>query len=150
MPNIGSFPVTGYPKPLNFPATAFSPGNDTLDWLIEHDFVQNRLETGNQGFWAPLFLPDGATVTKLTLYGVRTSTFAILRIRLYRVSRVGSGSIMAEVVADWSDGEGSKYDDTIDYATIDNVNYTYTVGLNIDPSTDPSEAKLRSCVIEWS
>lgn len=126
--------ISGF-KYLSVGAPAFVPNLDTNDWLISFNFLRNRVTTEAQSFYAPVFLPHGATISRLTLFGERTSAQADMTLRLYRSDNTGGFDEMAEIIADWSTGTGSGYDDTIDYATISNTSYSYCLALILDPKS---------------
>lgn len=111
---------TGY---VSVSAAAFRPQVDG------YDFYNNGIRVTNQdglsdNYYAPVQLPHGAVVTRMTFYWGDSSTSD------------GSGSMgrnnmnlsvwsMAYVTTSGSGGDGSSYDDTISYATIDNSQYSY-------------------------
>lgn len=85
--------------------------------------------TSGDTYNAPLNLPDGSTVTKVTLYS-RNSTASEDVTMYLRRSTVPSSTIntMAQVTSVYTtanSGYASDYDDSIDYATVDNESYKY-------------------------
>ena len=150
MPNIGYFPVTGYPKPLAIPPSAFVPCTDTQDWETRQTHVQNRAVLVSQYFFAPVILPDKAIVKKLTFFGYRDDAVADMDLILHRQDRANNEVTMAIVGADWIGGFSSGYDDTISYAVIDNENYDYSLSLILNPNDDPLDVYLTGVLIDWS
>lgn len=111
---------TGY---ISVPAAAFRPQEDGYQFTNYGSQLTND-NGASDYYYAPVQLPHGATVTKMTWYWSDTSTsngIAALR----RGAKIGSYLLMAEAQTTGSGGNGSSYDDTISYATIDNQNYTY-------------------------
>ena len=149
MPHIGNFPIIYFPKPLAIPPPAFVPNLDTQDWEITQAYVRNRAVLTQQVYVAPVYLPDGATVTKLTLYGGRVDVDAVMQLWLRRSNRQMGLETMATVLADWTTGYSSGYDDTIDYAVIDNENYDYSLELILDPNDAVEDVTFTGALIDW-
>jgi len=124
--------ISGF-KYLSMGPPAFVPYSDENDWVIAHDGLFARVLETSQTFSAPISLPHGAVISRLTLFGERTAQQADLILQLYRDDNVGGSVLMAEVVAGWTSGASSGYDDTIDYATISNTSYSYNLVLTLDP-----------------
>ena len=57
---------------------------------------------------------------------------------------------LAEVIADWTDGDSSGYDDTIDNPVIDNLSYWYFLEATLDPNDDTFDVALQRVQIDWS
>ena len=150
MPHIGNFPVPAYPKPLALAPPEFVPRYDTNDWEIEVPILKNRAVLTEQYFRAPVNLPQGATITKVTLYGYRSTALSTLDLGLYRSDRAGSQEEMARCIADWTDEYGSISDESITYPTIDNVNYEYGFQLQVDPDAAVDDCTFTGVVIEWT
>ena len=149
MPHIGNFPAPGYPKPLSINPCAFRPEVDTYDYTINQQVCRNQTSLTEQYFFAPVYLPHGATVTKFTFYGYRDDVLSTMRATLQKVNRPGVVTTLAEVIADWTIGESSGYDDTILQPVIDNENYSYIVRLFLDPNDDVMDCYGRAMVIDW-
>lgn len=149
MPHVGYFPVTGYPKPLSIPSSAFNPQNDTDDYENELLSLRRRASLTGAFFWAPVHLPHNAVVNRMTLYGYRATAGSTLSARLYRSNRNGTQSPMATVTADWTGVWSSGFTETIDYPKIDNVNCTYAVRVNLDPDAAVSDCALAGIKIDW-
>jgi len=148
-PHIGNFPRE-YPKPLSVSGAAFVPKQDDQDWVIEGAKLRNRSLILSKYFWAPVYLPNGVTVTKLTLYGYRTTTGSTLRLQLMRCDREGSDFSMADVSAAWVTDWSSVYDDTINGGAIDNENYQYGLQLQVNPDADVFDCMFGAAIIDWN
>ena len=148
-PNDHHTPPKEYPKPLSIPPTDFVSQLDSQDWQIDPVGLRNRVATVVQYFRAPVHLPHGAVVTKLTLYGYRLAAGDLITLTLDRNDRVGNAVALATLSADWTGGYGSKYDDTIEYATIDNENYDYSLTTTISPDTSADDVRLTGVLIDW-
>jgi hypothetical protein len=95
----------------------------------------------NVGYWvtgrwlvAPVNLPHGATITKMTSYWSMSSLEDWVHIQLYRgVLSTGWFDAMAYTYTNNYSGEpSSSYDDTIDYALVDNEAYSYFIDVTAD------------------
>ena len=154
--NDGNIPIVGTVdgvdisgfKIVSIPPSAFVPMEDTYDWIITSVSVINRTVLDPQYFMAPVILPHGATITKLTAYFYRDDELAAAQITLRRTARMGTSDIMALVDATWTSGYSSGYDDTIDYPIIDNENYSYTVRIILNPNDNVEDVKFNGAKIE--
>ena len=148
-PHVGNFPRE-YPKPLAIPPSAFVPNLDTQDWNIRDGYVGNRAALTQQNYFAPVYLPDGVTVNKLTLHGYRDDADAVMTLGLHRNNREGGLETLASVTADWITGYSSKSDEAIDYPVIDNENYDYSLELILDPNDDVLDVRFAGALIDWN
>ena len=149
MAHIGNFPLPAYPKPLAINPAAFVPRVDTYDWERAPEYLRNRTVLDAQNFYAPVDLPQGATITKLTLYAYRDEGLAFILVELWRADHDGITLKMAEAMADWTDGNGSVSDETVLSPVVDNENYQYSVMVGIDPNAAVAEVQLRKVQIDW-
>ena len=149
MPHIGNFPERGCPKPLAIPPPAFVPGDDAYDWKIFPTWVQNRSALTLTEFYAPVFLPQGVTVKKLTLYGYRDDAAATMTLALFHNDREGIQTSMVLVTADWETGYSSREQTTIADAKIDNENRNYSLRLQLDPNDAVGDVKFTGALIDW-
>ncbi len=111
---------------LSIPPGAFIPGYDSMDYYNTGLSVQ-----GNGTFYAPVYLPNEATVTKLTFYWVDRSESKDASLYLWRKD-IGQGfaGSMALIETYGSDGsDHNSYDDEIPSDPIDNANYSYFLEL---------------------
>ncbi|MBA7518426.1 hypothetical protein ES705_10496 [subsurface metagenome] len=137
-------------SPMSFPPPAFVPGDSAYDWVINEYYVENKTSLEEQGFRAPVILPHGVTVTKLTLHGFRNDADANMYLELMRINKAEGVSMMCLIIADWISGCSSKYSENIDYATIDNLNYAYLLYLRLDPNDSTADVRLNGATIEFS
>ncbi|MBA7571307.1 hypothetical protein ES708_13066 [subsurface metagenome] len=150
MPHIGYFPVREYPKPLSIGPPAFVPSQDDHDWIITRTYLNNRTSLDGHSLYSPVFLPQGATVTKLKLQGKRNVSGDMLLLNLERVSPDGPTDTMAALVADWTGGDGSIETTTITYPTIDNNAYSYVVYTRVDPKEYVLDVQFYRAEITWN
>ena len=136
---------------LSVPAAAFMPVTND-DYNNDGSYVYKYGSTGCNNFCAPVHLPHGATVTKVTFYWYDNNTSYDGKVQLFR--RYHSLSLnykMAEVSSTGSSGNGSGYDDSISYATVDNSINAYFLYMYLSDG-DVGDGSLRGCgvVIEYT
>jgi len=137
-------------SPISVPAPAFTVTRDTYQWTLNDSYLQNRVLISSQYYYAPLYFPNGVTVTKLTLYGYRDDPSSSLRLRLRRIDRIGGASDMALVISNWVDGVNNQETATITNPTIDNVNYAYGLRMEIHPNDYCLDCYFYSAVIDFT
>lgn len=128
---------------LTIPAAAFTPYEDGYDFQNSGRYLQH-FHSPNGGYgrgWylAPVYLPDGAIVTKMTFY-YRDNTTANGVARLQRTDLKGNYTNLASV--DTSGGwsapwYNSKATTDISNGVIDNSKYAYWVIWDLPPSSEP-------------
>lgn len=93
--------------------------------------------TLNDWFVAPVLLPHGATVVKVTCWWTdNSSENGSLYLRRFTFS-TGADVDMATLESRWNDSDRNlNYDDTISYAEIDNYLFQYILRLTIPPDGD--------------
>ncbi|MBU1878039.1 MAG: hypothetical protein KJ734_03725, partial [Chloroflexi bacterium] len=123
---------------LSIPAAAFRPISSQYDYENHGRFLKQFAGgTGNGLYLAPVQLPHGATITAVTFHWYDTLVGTEGAATLRRSNRTSaSESNMAYAATFDESGYGSSRDNTITYATVDNVNYTYYVQWQI-PSAAP-------------
>ncbi|MBA7603605.1 hypothetical protein ES703_10719 [subsurface metagenome] len=141
--------AAAYPSPISIHPLQFKPIDDQTDFYAEQTGLKRRADLSYGLYYAPVNLPHGVTITKLTLYAYRDDSGASINIRLYRCTHSGANVSMANVTADWTDGDGSGYDDSIDYSIISNVTYSYALYCYIDPNDDVDDVKLTGVKIDF-
>ena len=99
-------------------------------------------------FYAPVQLPHGVTVTKVTSYWYDVDSEDIYCV-LVRTNTTGSLNNMAFVSSSGSAGDGSTVDTTIPYSSTDNSLYQYTLYMNIDANSPTSNLRFRFATIEF-
>jgi hypothetical protein len=80
-------------------------------------------------FFAPVQLPHGATVTKLTFYWSDGDPDYDVHLNLRKLHMTDNYTLMASASSTGSGYDGSSYDDSISDATIDNSQFCYSLYL---------------------
>ena len=137
-------------SPFSIPPAAINPCNHDTDFT--RGLYDLRLVTAltAKAFLAPVILPPGVTVTKLTCYGYRDDASADLLFRLHRSNRFGAHIEMAAVDADWTSGYSSKFDAIINNPIIDNANYDYHLYVHLDPNDNVLDVRFSGAKIEFT
>jgi hypothetical protein len=121
---VGS-PGHGY---VSVPPPAFQPSSATHEFTLSMNMLQH-LSAYTAVYYAPVYLPQGATVTKFTLYYSDASGSDDSEAILFRTGLEGSYWSMASVQIAGSAGIPLDVSDTtINYSLIDNSQYAYLVG----------------------
>jgi hypothetical protein len=115
---------------LSIPAAAFRPFKS--GYVYDNAGVWITTYAGNadgRGWYlAPVDLPQGATVTKMTFFYYDTYVGNYVLARMQRSDLAGGYSQMAYADSNLTDtGYGSSYDSTIDNPVIDNSAFSYWV-----------------------
>ena len=127
---LSASPGHGY---VSVPPAAFTPAEDGYDYQNLGALILNN-DGASDNYYAPVLLPQGATVTKMTLYFYDGSSLDGCTI-LFRSPLDGSADYMAEVYTHGTSGAGSRFDNTIDYSVVDNSQHIYYLYLNL-PASD--------------
>ncbi|UCF12376.1 MAG: hypothetical protein JSW06_10120 [Thermoplasmatales archaeon] len=121
------------PKPLatktdyfSIPAAAFNPEGSSTTYSIDGTYLNGVGE-----FFAPVYLPSKATVTKLLFFWADYNGPEDGTVRLKRYAFGASASTMAEASTSGSTGSGASEDNSIDNAEIDNSQYSYFVVFDV-------------------
>jgi hypothetical protein len=119
---------------ISVPASAFQPVEDGYDYDIGGDVVEN-IDGQSDDYVAPVQLPHGATVTKLTFHWWDQSS-ADGNCYLVRFDpATGDQDALADAVTSGEAGVvDSSQDTTISYASVDNSQFTYHLGLILPDS----------------
>ena len=134
--------ITSY---LSIPPAAFAPADEAYQYAqLGQKLTPNN--SSSSAYYAPVSLPHGATVTKLTFYWRDTDGASNAVIALDRSAFNGFVSTMASAASSGSSGDGSATDSTIASATVDNSQYEYILGVTL-PSASTS---LYGVVIEYT
>jgi hypothetical protein len=120
---------TGY---VSVSAAAFTPYSH-LSVFGKSDRIETTYSGGWSIFYAPVQLPHGSYVTKLTFYWKDESTTYDATLSLVRNELNDNSNVMATVTSTGDAGNGSGYDDTIGYSTVDNSSYAFHLNLVIRP-----------------
>lgn len=134
--------VTGY---VSVPAAAFVRMESTDNILIYLSLANE--DTSRLFIFGEVQLPHGATVTNMTSYWYDAGPMHI-RCDLcgYSQSHI---RYMAWASSSGNTGLGSSYDDTINYATIDNSQYAYLLWLEL-PERTTNNYYFDYAVIEYT
>jgi hypothetical protein len=111
---------------LSIPPCAFIPKNETIDYYLTGLSIY-----GNGTFYAPVYLPDEAIVTKLTFYWCDYSESKNAELSLWRKD-IGIGVAQGMVELHTYGNDSSNHysmEDDIAVATINNANYSYYLEL---------------------
>jgi hypothetical protein len=125
-PNQPTDTKTGF---LSIPSAAFVPKDDSIKYEINSLYIK-----GNGRFFAPVYLPNGVNITKLTFYWIDHSELNDGELRLWRSAMEGSYSeAIARVYTSGSEGwRKSSCDDEIVLGEIDNSKYSYLLELKLE------------------
>ena len=120
--------VPGGPGFVSIPARAFKPQDEGGAWFYFNGDLAMDTDSSTGRFDAPLYIPNGATITKLVVYYLDLSYDVDLTVFLFRKPLAGSlEEELARVHSWFDDGYGYYTDDTISYPVIDMQNYVYSV-----------------------
>lgn len=139
-----------FPSPISIHATHFNPVDDSVDYYCNLAGLRRRSDVAQGLFYSPIDLPHGVTVTKLTLFAYLNHADTKCWVTMYRISNAGVFNSMAAVFGEWVTGDSSGYDDSISYAVIDNVNYSYGMYTTIVPYSVVESAILRRIMIDFT
>ena len=131
-PGIG-FALTGY---ISIPASAFVPTNPDQDLVQISTNLRNLDASRTLFFYGAVQLPHGVTVTNVTFYWHDANAGLDFDCALWRIRGDGSIDGMSYALSSGSAGAGSTVDTTIDFAEIDNSQYSYVVYVPI-PANSP-------------
>lgn len=126
--------------------SAFQPWQDTYSYQRTGRGMHT---TSGQHYYAPVYLPEGSTVTKMTFYyrDDATTTGAVtMTLKRGNVGNTSSDDMAQVGSADG--GYGSGYDDTISYAQVNNDGNIYWLYAYFDGSLDDYR-RVMAVVIEY-
>jgi len=136
---------TGY---ITIPAAAFTPELASYTYTNSGNILY-AATGGGSIFVAPVFLPHGATVTRLDFY-YKDNSANDLTLYLNVTARTDSGTSMASIT---SSGQSSQYTSssttTINVSTVDNLSYNYYLSLSF-PGNDSSNLIYSGALIRYS
>jgi hypothetical protein len=124
---------TGY---VSVSAAAFQPVSHGYEYANSGYLLSNTNDS-SINYVAPVQLPNGATVNKVTFYFFDGSSGPTDygRLQLYGNELNGDTFIMADIMST-DGGIDSNYDDEIENATIDNSQYSYYMRLTLNSSVE--------------
>jgi hypothetical protein len=121
---------------ISISPAAFQPYNDTYQYVRKG---RSLYTTSGKHYYAPLQLPDGATIDSLNFcYRDDATTTGVVTMTLRRGYAAGDDSsydIMAEI-GSYDVGYQCNVEFTIDYPTVDNAHYIYWLHAEFDGSLD--------------
>lgn len=132
---------------LAIPGEAFQPGSN-VNYFNTYGMGGAYIASGSGALVTPVYLPDGATVVRLTVYFDDASS-SDMTVSLGRLSLMSGGySHLAEVTSSGAGGYYNLSDTTINGPTIDNTNggyqiYAYSNAWN-------SDLKLMGVVVTYT
>jgi hypothetical protein len=127
---VSWYTQTGY---VSIPAAAFRPREEGYDFTNRGNQLSNDDNISDQ-YYAPVQLPHGAAVTKMTFY-YSDSSANYASVSLRRIDLPGGGSTtMASVTSVGSSGPGNTETTAIDPDTIDNSVAAYYLYLLLQDS----------------
>lgn len=136
--------------PISIHASHFNPVDDQTDYTCDESGLSRRASLDSAVFWAPVFFPDFAVITRVTAYAYRDDGSAPFSVYLYRVSNTGSFLQMAYISIDWTGGNSNKFDASIDEPIIDNLNYSYCLRCYMNCNDSVSDLKLYRVKIDFT
>ena len=137
-------------SPISYGPSAFTPERDFYDWVQDGQTLTNRTILTAQNYHNNVIAPNGSIITKITLYGYRDDADAALQLLLVKIDRIAGSVLMASVVADWTTGYDSGYVDYINFATIDNNNYSYDLIVVLNPNDNVADVKFSGAMIDFT
>ena len=118
---------------MSIPAADFQPSEDGYNYLVDTTAVHN-FSSATEHFIAPVHLPHGATITKLTFYWVDNSS-SNGNLAMYSNNLQMTQTEMASADSNGqSTTPGSSQDTSIVYAQVDNRLRTYYLWLTLPDS----------------
>lgn len=130
---------------ISISTAAFVPREDGYDYYNNGAYIQN-IDGNSDDYYAPVQLPHGATVTNMTFYWEDYSSSYNGLISMAKRPPLSAIQTMASVYSSGNSGKGISYDDTIEYAVIDNYHNCYYMGLHIYDSN----IKCYGVIIEYT
>ena len=112
--------------PDSMPAEAFHPGSNVNYYNTYGNGGAYINAAGGNALVAPVYLPDGATVTRLTVY-FNDSSSGNLTVNFNKLSFTGGYTVLAQVVSSGASGYQSGSDTTISGSTINNTDGGYLI-----------------------
>jgi hypothetical protein len=116
-------------------AAAFSPLDDNYMYTNSGNTL-DPTDMSSQYYYAPVQLPHGATVTKIEFYWSDLSGDYNGHCYLYRNDMQAGEDTLGTVDTSGSSGVGSSETSTITNSTIDNSQYAYYLGWDLDGGGD--------------
>lgn len=147
--NISAGSVTISPAQREYVVGAFDFVN-ALSTITDLDSPNLVNGAAAKSFYAPVHLPDGATVTSVSSFITDNDT--VQNATVYLIRRYGDTGIPGHTMAQFSSGGESPYvtDDTIQYPTVDNVAFVYFVKVTIPGNATPNKFRMASVHVAYT
>lgn len=124
--------------------SAFEPELSEID-------TKSGSDTGVTRILACIHLPHGAVITGFKVFWYRNDAVASATARLKRLEMSNSTLLeMAAADSNSSAGPHSVEDTTIDYDTVNNIDYAYFVKVELDPNDSKEDVRIRGIVITYT
>jgi hypothetical protein len=145
--------TTTNPRYFSIPVAGFTAYQDGYTYLntgryLYHNSGPGGETTNNGWYFARLQLPDGATITSLTLYYDINSSYSGY-VRLQR-SKLGYGdysNMSTMVIPAGTQGHDDMTTTAISNPLVDNVQYAYWISLDIPPLDRPNSTLIPLYVV---
>ncbi len=137
-------------RKLAVPSAAFVPSRNTYSFSRNSSYLRNTVSS-NQVFVAPVFLPDGAIVTKVKVTYYDNEASYDGHIDLVKVYMYGGGEIlMASEGTSGTPGFSTVTDNTIISETVSNDGYNYYLSASMTYSSNSLNMRLYGAEIEYT
>lgn len=138
-------------RTLSLSHIAFVPDDQLNMFTRENYCLMNSIPTSSQDFYAPVSLPDGAIVTRFgtTFYDSEMSYNGTAY--LYCIDK-GNGvtyTMATTSTVDWL-GMQPVFDETLEYATVDNHAFSYAILIRLRYSSTPDHMRFYGAEIEYT
>jgi hypothetical protein len=131
-------------RSLTIPMAGFTPYDSSLGHGMNGDSLWMHAGSGSQEFFAPVYLPQGAVISKLIIWGGVYTEGNLFTVELCR-SRISSTGwfVMAAAGTDALEtGFLRKTDGTVESATINNDSYSYFAHVVTTMGASPHAIKI--------
>ncbi|GAG78503.1 unnamed protein product, partial [marine sediment metagenome] len=129
----------------------FSPYSQTSLWALGNACLRADSATVQQLWIGGVHLPQGATVTELTIGWYRDDALAMGEVYLQRMAiATGTAYSMASIATNSVAGNHLVTDSSILEPVIDNTIYSYHIYLSIDPNNSIVDVKFYGGVITYT
>jgi hypothetical protein len=149
LPTAAAAGGAGY---ISIPAAAFTPADDALDYVLDESGLMLETDATSGQFWAPVYLPHGATLSKLTFYRYDMVAGGLPYCYLRTMSNSWATEAIATVCTDNPiyNGFTSIYTTDFSVPVVDNSQYTYSLQCYLSRQTVTLTSVLVGLRIEYS
>lgn len=129
----------------------FIPQKHTVSYQFGTSQLYN-MDAGfaQQTFFAPIYLPNGAVMSSLRLFGYRNDAASTITATLYRSDFEGTTLTLGTASLPNTTGYHSAFDYSIDNPIINNNGMCYYVGVLINNNDSTGDCRLTGIHIAWS